>query len=378
MSNIKLDYAGIKFTIYIKNNKWWLDFYYSNDRIRRSTKLKAIKENIREIKTQIIPDIVMVLTGKKENPNDIKSYNFKEFSDIFFSNYIHEVREHTYERNVKHYNNHILPYFKNDLITDINPLKIEKWQNILRSKYKIQTVKKFRSILYSIFERAYINDLITFNPLSKVKLLTKKDCFEIKNEPVSPFSNDEMNIILTNSNGYMNNFIKLMFATGMRPGEIIALTWDKIDFDRKLISVEKTTVAGKIGDVKTISSFRKIDMLKNAEEALIKQLDLTKNYKYVFINQSKKPFFSHDIININFKKTLNDNNIKERSLYNIRHTFASQLISKGINIVWVSKMLGHKDVSITLNTYTKFIKEDDKSRLKNISKIDTIIDTVDF
>lgn len=65
MSNIKLDYAGIKFTIYIKNNKWWLDFYYSNDRIRRSTKLKAIKENIREIKTQIIPDIVMVLTGKK-------------------------------------------------------------------------------------------------------------------------------------------------------------------------------------------------------------------------------------------------------------------------------------------------------------------------
>lgn len=54
----------------------------------------------------------------------------------------------------------------------------------------------------------------------------------------------------------------------------------------------------------------------------------------------------------------------------MRHTFASQLISKGADITWVSKMLGHKNVSITLMVYTKFIQEDDEIRLKKIAQID--------
>ena len=65
--------------------------------------------------------------------------------------------------------------------------------------------------------------------------------------------------------------------------------------------------------------------------------------------------------------------MKARPLYNLKHTFASQLISKGVDIVWVSKMLGHKDVSITLKVYTKYIQEDDDIRLKKIAEIDKII-----
>ncbi|WP_084722018.1 tyrosine-type recombinase/integrase [Sulfurovum lithotrophicum] len=69
--------------------------------------------------------------------------------------------------------------------------------------------------------------------------------------------------------------------------------------------------------------------------------------------------------------------MKARVLYNLRHTFASQLISKGADIVYVSKMLGHKDVSITLKIYTKFIEEDDEIRFKKIEKMGTILGTVD-
>lgn len=375
MDNIRLDYGGIKFTIYIKNNKWWLDFYFNNDRVRRTTKLKAIKENLKEIKTLIIPDLVMVLTGKKEVTLNKKEWYFKEFTDFYFDNYKHDVREHTYRRNCLHFNNHILPYFSNDLIKDITPMKLEEWQNRLKLNYKIQTIKKFRSILYSIFEKAYLNNIIDTNPLSKVKLLAKSRSFNLKENEIDPFSNNDINIVLDSVNGYMHNFIKLMYSTGMRPGEIIALTWADIDFEKRLIKVNKTIVSGKVGDVKTISSIREIDMLRNAEIALLNQRELTKDYTSVFLNQSKKQFFSHDIINKHFKLLLEKNDIKVRSLYNIRHSFASQLISKGINIVWVSKMLGHKDVSITLKIYTKFIKEDDNVRLNNIMKIDTMMDT---
>lgn len=63
-------------------------------------------------------------------------------------------------------------------------------------------------------------------------------------------------------------------------------------------------------------------------------------------------------------------------MYNLRHTFASQMISKGADILWVSKMLGHKDPSITLKIYAKFVKEDDEIRFKKIEKMDTIMDTM--
>ena len=88
----------------------------------------------------------------------------------------------------------------------------------------------------------------------------------------------------------------------------------------------------------------------------------------------KKTFYFHDIINLIFKAFLKEIGIKERSLYNLRLTFASQMISivnNGIDMLWVSKILGHKDLSITLKIYAKYIKEDDKVRLNNIMKIDT-------
>ena len=86
-------------------------------------------------------------------------------------------------------------------------------------------------------------------------------------------------------------------------------------------------------------------------------------------------FYSHDIIGVNFQRILKRTGIKARVLYNLRHTFASQLISKGADIVYVSKMLGHKDVSITLKIYTKFIEEDDEIRFKKIEKMGTIMGT---
>ena len=107
-------------------------------------------------------------------------------------------------------------------------------------------------------------------------------------------------------------------------------------------------------------------------KALRDQYENTKGYEHVFISSRKQPFYSHDVIGVNFKRILNAAGVKARVLYNLRHTFASQLIAKGADIVWVSKMLGHEDVSITLQIYTKFIEEDDEIRLKKIEKMGTV------
>lgn len=82
------------------------------------------------------------------------------------------------------------------------------------------------------------------------------------------------------------------------------------------------------------------------------------------------------MIGVNFDKILRKSGVEDRVLYNLRHTFASQMISKGADILWISKMLGHKDTSITLKIYARFIKEDDDIRFKKIEKMDTIMGTM--
>ncbi|WP_082744864.1 tyrosine-type recombinase/integrase [Aliarcobacter cryaerophilus] len=118
-----------------------------------------------------------------------------------------------------------------------------------------------------------------------------------------------------------------------------------------------------------------MDILSQTLEVLQSQQKLTGDKEYLFYTRSVKRYFSHDNLAASFKRLLARNKIKERVLYNLRHTFASQIISQGVDIVWVSKTLGHKDVSITLSTYTKFIKEDDEVRIRNIEKMGTIMGT---
>ena len=190
-----------------------------------------------------------------------------------------------------------------------------------------------------------------------------------ENEEINPFNKDEIIKILNSTTGNLYYFIVIMVYTGMRPGEIISLIWNDIDFDKKRIAVDKTTVNGKVGDVKTESSVRYVDIIPVLEDELKNLYKETGNNKYLLLSSFNKPFYSHDIIAKRFKELLMDINIKERKLYNLRHTFASMMISQGQNILWVSRMLGHKDVSITLKVYTKFIKENDDERLNNLSKI---------
>lgn len=384
MKSIKVIYGDLKINIRPINNHWWVDFYHNKKRIRRTTNLKVNDKNLKHIKSIIIPEIVSALTGTNQVEYFEKELILNEFSIQYFNIYKDTVREHVYIRNFKNFNNHIKVHFGKHILNQITPLELELWQQNLLKRYKPSTVTKYRSILFSMFDKALQNDLIKFNPLSRVKSPNSikkriKTLTQKEDENINPFNSKEIHKILSNITGNLYYVIFFMVHTGIRPGELIALTWDDIDYAKKRITVEKTTVNGKVGDVKTQSSVRYIDMLPQLENMLKELEKETGNYTNLFISHFKKPFYSHDIINLRFKELLKKINIKERSLYNLRHTFASQMISNvnnGIDILWVSKMLGHKDLSITLQVYAKYIKEDDETRFKKIDKIGTILGIV--
>ena len=372
--NIKFVYDNIKITVRERYNKWYLDFTYNKKRIKRSTSLIANDKNLTDLKTKIIPELIVALTGNKEIEYFKKDILLNDFYIKFFNVYKQTVREHVSARNEKHYNNHIKPYFGELDLKSISPLELEEWQNILLSKYKASSVSKYRSVLYSIFEKALTNSLLEFNPLSRVKSpLSIKKKFkkldEKEDDDINPFNNKEVIKILKNVEGNLYYFIIVMLYTGIRPGELISLHWKDIDYDKKRIAIDKTTVNGKVGDVKTQSSVRYVDMISGLEDKLKELYKITGQYEFLFISSFHKPFYSHDVLGARFNLLQKKIGIKVRKIYNLRHTFASTMITEGQNILWVSKMLGHKDVSITLKTYVKYIKEDDDVRIDKLSKI---------
>lgn len=371
---IKFIYDNLKITIRTRYNKYYLDFIHNNKRIKRTTGLTANEANLKELKTNIIPELIKALTGNKEIEYFKKDILFIDFANKFFEVYKGSIREHIFDGNYSIFIKQIKPCFLNYSITDIKPIQLEEWQKQLLNKYSTHTVIRYRSILNLILNKAFENDIIKFNPLSKIKsprTINKKfrNLDEMENDKILPFNKNEILKILDNTTGNLHYLIFIMICTGMRPGEIISLTWNDIDFDKKRIAVDKTTVKGKIGNVKTQSSVRYVDIISILEDKLKSFFEVRISDKYLFISNYRKPYFSHIVLARRFKKLLNALKIKDRYLYNLRHTFASNMIGEGYNILWVSKMLGHKDISITLKVYSKFIKEDDNKRLENLSKI---------
>lgn len=384
INNIYLTIQGLKFTIKEKHNRWHISFTSPTDgkRKNRSTGLTATKTNLVVVKNEILPQLSEELISIKYHQKDHTTSNTEDtvlenIAEIHFSLQKEKIRPHVYKRDFSNYQRHIVPYFKQRELSSIKPMELQAWQNRLMHKYNIGSIKKYRSIFYGIFARAFQNEIINKNPFDNVPAPKAKLSFKSYDEKdcVNPFTQREIDKLVSSYEtiSYMPNFIKFMANSGMRPGEIIALRWDDINLENKTINIDKSVIHGEDNIPKTISSVRCIDMIQGSYEALKSQFELTGYQEFVFLSSNNKRFYSHDIINVNLRKRLELLNIDVRSLYQLRHSFASRMIKNGIDITWVSRTLGHKNVSITLGVYTHFIKEDEEIRLGHIDKIDEML-----
>jgi len=197
-----------------------------------------------------------------------------------------------------------------------------------------------------------MDEIIASNPVRKSRPLPKHE-----QKDIEPFTLNEISLILSSSVGQDRNLIATLFFTGMRTGELIGLSWGDIDFDMKTISIRQTIGRGIIGSPKTMSSKRVIPILAPLYQYLLDQYEITgKKNSYVFLNPNGTHFFdSKNIRGGLWKRVLKNAEVKYRTVYHTRHTFASINLSNGEDIMWVSKMLGHKNPKITLERYAKFI-----------------------
>jgi len=130
--------------------------------------------------------------------------------------------------------------------------------------------------------------------------------------------------------------------TGMRRGEILSLKWDRVDFQREIITVVRSKNDG----------VRYIPMNKRLTKEL-KAVKINAAGEYVFSKESGEPF--KDIKN-GFWGALKRSGIEKCRFHDLRHTFASHLVMKGTDITTVKELLGHKTISMTMR-YAHLSKE---------------------
>ena len=215
------------------------------------------------------------------------------------------------------------------------------------------TIKTRLTQLRNLYKFARLNGFLKREILSPIPKLTQ-DQKELEKSFIEPFSLDEILTLIRESSGDLKTFLTISFFTGARTGEVLALDSGCFDFKAKKIFIKASKNGKELDTPKTKSSFRKIDML----EILIGELQAFKNSKGFII---KSPLYR---LRSEFKILQKRLNLQLRTLYYTRHSFASLMLQRGEEPMWVSKMLGHTNLNITLNHYAKYLPQSVENRAK--------------
>lgn len=165
--------------------------------------------------------------------------------------------------------------------------------------------------------------------------------------------------------------------TGARFSEILALTWKDINFSKQIIQINKSwdyTYTKKFKETKTQSSNREINIdndltnllkkLKKEQTEYFKSINYFSLNNLIFLNKKLKiitdPAINKDLKNI--EKRLNISPII--TFHGLRHTHVSYLLSRGVDINYISHRLGHSNVAITMRVYTHLLKDYEEKEAK--------------
>lgn len=159
-------------------------------------------------------------------------------------------------------------------------------------------------------------------------------------------------------------FYELSFWTGLRPSELLALTWTDITED--YIHVHKNRLDNIEKPVTKTLTARQVLLNKRSKQALqeLKQY----SYHYLFLcPETKQPYSSNRAFREQFNKALQATQTRKRPSYNTRHTYATMMLMDGINPTLVANQLGHS-LQILINKYTRWIyHEKDKEEMEKLN-----------
>lgn len=313
----------------------------------------------------------------------IKNANKSYLSD-FLTGYIFNVKKNvlkpsSFDREVRT-GNLINKYIGNYTFEQLSTpfIQTELINKLKDDNYSYSTIHKVYVLLNECLQYAVDTDKLDKNPCRLVKqppkkMFEKKEIRWLSEDEIKLFKEQAVCKYKTGNDRYIYGLpISLIIYTGLRCGELAALKWSDIDFENKKIYVrnnivtiydyedtEKKTRKVNLQTSTKTSEGRTIPLIKSAEDILnsIKSKYQEINSDGFIINNSDK-MVHVDTISDSYTNIAQTAGIENPlGIHTLRHTFASLLIKKGVDIKIVSDILGHKDVAFTYNIYVHILEE---------------------
>lgn len=311
------------------------------------------------------------------------------------------VRPNTLREYTHIYNKSISPFLGNRNINSLIKSDIQNLIDIADDKgYGYERQSKIKVILSDMFSRAMEDELMSKNPAKGVKIRADKEVF------ARALSAEEQEAFFECCAGtFYDNLFNVAVNTGLRPGELFALTENDIDFENGLINVSKTLVYQKylddehkefhLEEPKTEKGIRKVPINSSCRKYLERQI----RQKYVIANKRPKEQNNY-LFTTKFNTPLNsvlysaaiesvidtinlvrpfDEEMEDFSGHTLRHTFATRCFEVGVQPKVVQSYLGHATLQMTMDLYTHVMPQKASDDIERIVKNDNkVLDFVKY
>lgn len=333
-----------------KTGKWLVQFRYTDwtGATKKTTKRgfntkRDAEEWLREFLAKKSADVNML---------------FGSLVDLYFEDLASRLRQYTLRQ--KHYliDLKILPYFKDKPINNITPVDIRKWQAEMLSKgYALTYLRTIYNQLNAIFNYAVRFYGLRENPCHKAGSIGKKNADEMKYWIKEEF---DQFIVAVSDKPSSKIIFTTFFWTGLRVGELLALTPADINFEKYTLSVNKSYQRLEKKDLitppKTPKSKRTISIpqfLGNELKEYINSLYGVKKNHRIF--PYTKYYLAHEM-----KRGCDKSGVKRIRIHDLRHSHCALLFSLGVTPLEAAERLGHDDVKTTLGIYAHVYPESSK------------------
>lgn len=357
------------------SGEWWIFIDYKGK--RRAKKFGRDRRKAEEAAKQIEAKLVLGQLGISE-PSQAPVTTFDEIAQVWLESYVKPLRrDSTYERYRDILRRHVLPAIGEE---PVDQIKRQQLRNLFLHKKKAGLSRSMicliRDVISGTMGYAVDEELIPANPVFGV--LKRLQLERQKQITIEPMNDQEVQLFLDTCYRYYRvywEFFLCAFRTGMRLGELLGLKWSDVDWNQKFIRVERSYKRGRYDQTKT-GKVRRVDMSDQLIEGLKRLLTERKKEALkigqnepleVVFHRDGKPIEQNHIRRV-YKRVLKKAGIREMRLHDIRHTFASLLLSYGETPVYVKEQLGHSSIKMTVDIYGHLIPGSNRGA---VNRLDT-------
>ncbi|WP_297520441.1 site-specific integrase [uncultured Clostridium sp.] len=288
-----------------------------------------------------------------------------------------EIRTFVYYQDM--INTRIKNFFAGITLNNLNSMHIEAFYSTLANDLSKNGVVKYHRLLNKALNDAKRKRFIDFNPIDYIDPPKFK-----KTNTANFLTESEAKELLEISKETRYEVpIHLAILLGLRSGEVLGLSWDKVNFEKGTLIIDQVTFRDRLNNTvgfkepKTHSSLRTINIPKvllnrleycYSEFKLLKYDGIPNRFDLVFCKMDGEPLSSESFSKL-FAAFLERNDFKHLRFHDLRHTNASLHLKAGTSLKVTSKNLGHSTISITADLYTHVLSELEVEAANNIDKM---------